>query len=92
MYPIKGFSSISFHLDQDKTIYLQEILYVSGLKKNLISISALEDKAMKVAFINGKVLTWPMRSSMRDAFTLGSRFGSLYKVNGRLIHCWKMCN
>ena len=44
-------------MDQGKTISLQEVLYVHGLKKNLVSISALEDKGMKVASINGKVLT-----------------------------------
>lgn len=85
-YPIKGLGFVYFHLDQGKTISLQEVLYVPGLKNNLVSISALEDKGMKVSFINGKVLTWPMRSSMRDAFTLGSRFEGLYKVNGKPIH------
>jgi len=47
------------------------VMYVSELKKNLISISALEHKGMRVALIKGKVLTWPMESHMKDAFTLG---------------------
>jgi len=38
---------------------------------------------MRVVFIKGKVLTWPMESCMRDAFTLGSRIEGLYRVNGR---------
>lgn len=65
-------------------------MYVSGLNKNLVSISALEDKGMRVAFIKGKVLTWPVGSPMRDAFKLGSRYEGLYRVTGRpllaLVH------
>ena len=64
---------------------LHDVMYVLGLKKNLVSISALEVKGMRVAFIRGKVLTWPMESCMRDAFTLGLRLGGLYGVNGRPI-------
>ena len=65
-------------------------MYVPGLKKNLVSISTLEDKGMRVSFIKGKVLTWPVGSPMRYAFTLGSRFEGLYRVIGRplleLVH------
>ena len=31
------------------------MLYVPNLKKNLVSISAMEDKGLKVAFVDGKV-------------------------------------
>ena len=58
-------------------------MYVMGLMKNLIYISSLEDKGMRVAFINGKVLTWPVDSHMKDAFTLALRSEGLYKVTGR---------
>ena len=43
---------------------------------------------MKVSCINGKVLTWPLNSSMREVFTLGSRCEGLYKVNGKPIHAF----
>lgn len=85
-YPIKGYGSIYFNLDQGKTISVQEVVYVPSLKKNLIFIFSFEGKGMKVAFVNGKFLTWPMRSSIRDAFTLGFRFEDIYKINGRPIH------
>jgi len=65
-------------------------MYVSVLNKNLVSISALEDKGMKVSFMKGKVHTWPVGSPMRDAFTLGLRFEGSYRVIGRpllaLVH------
>jgi len=69
---------------------MHDVMYVSGLMKNLVSIYALEDKRMRVSFIEGKFLTWSVDSPMRDAFTLGSRFKGLYKVTGRpplaLVH------
>lgn len=80
-YPIKGSGYVSFYLDQGKTLTLQEVLYVPSLKKNIMPVSSLEDKRMKVAFINGKVLTWPSRSNIRDALTLGSICEGLYKIN-----------
>lgn len=83
--PIKGTGFVSFHLDFDQTIHLEEVLNVSGLKKNLVSISTLEDKGFKVAFINGKVRAWPRGSSLKDVFAWGSRIEGLYKVNRRPI-------
>lgn len=85
-HQVKGYGSVSFQLDDGKSIFLQEVLYVPDLQKNLVSISALEDKLMIVSFINGKVLTWPLNSSMRETFTLGSRCKGIYKVNGKPIH------
>lgn len=76
-YPIKGTVSVSFHLDFGQTIHPQEVLYVPRLKKNLVSISSLEDKGFKVAFIDGMVLAWPRQSSLKDSFTLGSRIEGL---------------
>lgn len=56
----------------------------------MASISALEDKGIRVAFIKGKVFTWLVDSPMRDAFTLGSIFEGLYRVTKRpllaLVH------
>ena len=37
---------------------------------------------MRVSFIKGKVLTFPVGSLMRDAFTLVTRYEGLYRVTG----------
>ena len=42
-YQVKGTGSVSFQLDCDDTLTLGKVLLVPGLKKNLISVSALED-------------------------------------------------
>ena len=52
-------------------LHMNNVLYVPGLKKNLLSISALEDKGYGVAFMNGKVLTWPKDSSIDSARVIG---------------------
>ena len=45
-------------------LHLSDVLYVPGMKRNLVSISALKDKGYKVAFSDGKVLAWHKNSSM----------------------------
>ena len=37
---------------------IKDVLFVLGLKKNLLSISALDAKRMRVAFIDIQVLMW----------------------------------
>jgi hypothetical protein len=38
-------------------VHLSNVLYVPSLEKNIVSISFLEDKGNKIAFVNGKVLS-----------------------------------
>ena len=53
-------------------------IHLDHLKKNLVSISAMEDKSYKVASIDGKVHVW--KKNFKDAFTLGFQVDSLYQV------------
>lgn len=57
-HPVKGFGSIKFHLNYGESILLHDVMYVPGLKKNLVSIYSLENKGIRVSFIMGKVLTF----------------------------------
>ena len=43
-YPIKGSGEYSYKLDSGKSLTMKEVLFVQGLKKNLLSISALDAK------------------------------------------------
>eukprot|EP00253_Pinus_taeda_P006195 PITA_06195 len=79
-YPMKGVGNVTLQLNQGNTIHLQDVLYVPDLKKNLVSISAMEDKGYKVAFNNGKVSVW--KKDYKDNFTLGFRVDSLYHDGG----------
>lgn len=89
-YPVKGIGSTSIKLDNGSSIHLNNILYVLGLCKNLISISSLEEKGDRVAFINGKVVVWAKDSSLEKVRTIGVQEGRLYKLaspsNQALVH------
>lgn len=82
-HPIIGFGYVKFHLNSGESIFLHDFMYMIGLKKNLVLISALEEKWMRIFFIKLKVRTWPIISPMIDAFTLGSIFEGLCRVTKR---------
>ena len=52
-YPIKGSGESSYKLDSGKTMKMKDILFVLGLKKNILSISTLDTKGMRVSFVYG---------------------------------------
>ena len=54
---------------------MKEVLYVLGLKKNLISISTLDKKGYRVVFIDGQVLMFPKGKSIEDAVVIGEEEG-----------------
>ena len=70
-YPIKGIGEASYKLDSGTPMKMKEVLYVPGLKKNLLSISALDKKGYRVAFIDGQVLMWPKGKSIEDEVVIG---------------------
>ena len=50
-YPIKGVGEASYRLESRKHLKMKDVLYVPGLKKNLLSISRLEKKGFRVALM-----------------------------------------
>jgi hypothetical protein len=87
-YSIRGIRSTSFRLDSGTNMKITEILYVPGIKKNLLSVSALEDKGFWVTFMEGKALLWHKDSSLESAIEIGVRVGGLYKLLGHLIQAF----
>ena len=57
------------------------MLYVPGMKRNLVSIFALEDKGYRVTFADGNVLAWHKNSSMNTSKVIGVREESLYRLS-----------
>ena len=49
---------------------MKEVLYVPNLKKNLLSISALDKKGYRVAFIDGQVLMWTKENQLKMQLSL----------------------
>ena len=50
---------------------MKEVLYVPGLKKNLLSISSLYNKGYRVHFIDGKVRMWSKGKTLEDVVVIG---------------------
>ena len=48
-YPIKGSGESSHKIDSGNSMKMKDVLFVLGLKKNLLSILALDAKGMRVA-------------------------------------------
>jgi hypothetical protein len=64
---VKGVGTSTFQLYADIPHQLSEVLYVPGMKRNLVYVSSLEDKSYKVTFFEGKVLAWHKNSHMNYA-------------------------
>jgi hypothetical protein len=84
-YTVKGVGTSSFQLDYEISIQLSEVLYVPGMKRNLVSISTLEDKGYKVTFSEVKFLAWHKKSHMDYARVIGVRVNSLYRLTVRPV-------
>ena len=71
-----GSGTISFQRESLPPMLLRYVLYVTSLKKNLISISTIEDRGYEVLFFNGHVLLYLKGSSVTLAKVIGIEMGS----------------
>jgi hypothetical protein len=89
-YPIKGTWNDFYNLDSGKHLKMENVLYVSGLQKNLLSISGLEEKRFRVPFVDGQVLMSSRGKNIDDAIIIGIHEDGLYKLKGKadqaLVH------
>ena len=89
-YPIKGSGESSYKLESRKSMTRRDVLFVLGIKKNLLSILELDAKQMRVAFVDGQVLMRPKGKTIDDVVVIGEQEGGLYKLKGHpkqaLIH------
>jgi hypothetical protein len=81
-YPIKGIGEATYKFDSGTLMRMKDVLYVPGLKKNLLSNSSLDKKGFRVTFIDGEVLMWSKGKNIEDAVVIGTEEGSLYKLKG----------
>ena len=56
-----------YKLDSGKSMKMKDVLYFLGLKKNLLSISELDKKCFRVAFVDVKVLMYTKGKTIDDA-------------------------
>ena len=61
---------------------MQDVLFVPGLKKNLLSISALDAKGMRFSFIDGQVIMWPKGKTINDVVVIGEERERSIQIEG----------
>jgi hypothetical protein len=80
----------TYKIDSGTPMRMKDVLYVPSLTKNLLSISSLDKKGFRVAFIDGEVLMLSKGKTIEDAIVIRIEEGGLYKLKGHsdvaLIH------
>jgi hypothetical protein len=84
-YKIEGVGSISFKLESGAMLHVDEVLYVPGLRKKLLSVANLEDKGYWVIFKNRKTLLWAKGSHLSTTEPIGTRRGGLHVVTRQSV-------
>ena len=70
-YKIEGVGSTSLQLDSGTVLHIDDVLYIPGLKKNLLSVVGLEDKGYRVLFIDNKFFLWGKDKDLSSAVQIG---------------------
>jgi hypothetical protein len=81
-YKVEGVGSISFRLESGARLHVDEVLYVPGLKKNLLSVATLEDKGCWVILKDKKEILWDKGSQLSTSKPIGTCSGGLYVLSG----------
>jgi len=77
-YHVLGEGTVVFQREHGSPLTLSNVMYVPGMKKNLVSIAMLEDKAYDVVFSLGKVFL--RHIGTRQTKQIGIRVKNLYKL------------
>jgi hypothetical protein len=75
-----GCGTISFMRECMQPLVFKDVLFVPELKKNLVSVSSLQDRGLEVSFKRTKVLIHPKGSNITHGRVIGMREGNLYKL------------
>ena len=75
-----GRGTITFQRESMSPMVLQDVLYVHGLKKNLVSVSMIEDQGLGVSFIDGHVHMFPKTAGPSVSVAIGVRCGKMYRL------------
>ena len=71
--------TLTFQRESKPPLKVSDVLYVPGMRKNLISVSALEDRGYEVLFRGGQVLMYPRGTPADSARVIGVRHAKVYK-------------
>ena len=80
VFRVVGNGTIIFQRDSMSPMVLRDVLYVPGLKNNLVSVSMIEDQGLGVSFLDGHVHVFPKDVGPFASYTIGVKCGKLYKL------------
>jgi hypothetical protein len=83
---VVGRGTVAFQRDTMPPISFRDLLFVHGLKKNLISVSTLQDRGLEVSFKGTEVLIHPKGSNITFWKVIGVRDGKLYRLYFQPLH------
>jgi hypothetical protein len=84
-YKIEGVGFIFFRLESGAMLHVDEVLFVPGLRKNILAVATLEDKGYWVIFMDKKALLWAKGSHLSTTEPIGTYRGGLYVVTGQSV-------
>jgi hypothetical protein len=87
-----GHGTFSFQRELRPPLVFRDVLYVPRLKKNLISVSSIQDRGFEVSFRGTKVLIHPKGFSVTSGRVIGTREGNLYKLLFQPLHALASSN
>ena len=77
---VVGCGTVRFDRESMEPMLQRDILYVAGLKKNLVSVSTIEDIGLGVYVLDGKVYIFPKAEGPSASYAIGVRCGKLCKL------------
>lgn len=83
-YSANNIGIVTFQMDSSSPLTLRDVMYVLGLKKNLVSSSMSEDRGYHVIFNKGKGIPLPQSHNTGEA-DRGSSEEPL-QIGGRRLH------
>jgi hypothetical protein len=89
---VVGIGIVTFQRDSMPPISFRDVLYVPGLKKNLISVSTLQDKGLEVSFRGTEVFIHSKGSSLTSKQVIGVRDGKLFRLIFQPLHALVVTN
>jgi hypothetical protein len=79
-YQIKGYGNIPVVFPDGNIRHIHNVMYVPGIKKNLISVSTITDQNLKVEFYKSYCVIKDLLDCMKPIAS-GIHVGGLYKLN-----------
>jgi hypothetical protein len=80
-----GIGTVSFQRQSRPPKLVRDVLYVLGLKKNLISVSTIKDRGYEVVFRDGQVLMYTKGSNITSTKVIEIRHKKLYRLMFQLV-------